>query len=294
MIITKLCGGLGNQMFQYALGRRISYINHMPLILDISEYSLPSAINRTYMLHVFNIEEEFAFSNKIRPVNKPARLLRRYTDKVLKYYRKHIFKLSYIQERHFHFDPSVLTLTGRVYLQGYWQSEKYFHDIADIIREDFTFRKEPDEINKRMAEKIKKTNSVCVHVRRGDYFSNSANNKIHGTCSPDYYKRCISIIAEKISEPHFFIFSDEPAWAQENIKPDFSATYVTHNDLHKGFEDMRLMMHCKHFIIANSSFSWWGVWLSLHPAKIVLAPKKWFNIEEFDCRDLIPEGWIRI
>lgn len=293
MVITKLTNGLGNQMFQYALGKRISYINSIPLILDINAYSIPSVTTRTYMLHIFNIKEQFALCNKI-PMKRPMRLLRRYTDKFINYYRKSILKLSYIQEKHFHFDPAILDLTGRVYLEGYWQSEKYFYDIADIIRKDFTFKKEPDEINKKMLKKINNTNSICIHVRRGDYVTNSDVAEKHGICSHDYYKKCINFIKEKVSEPHFFIFSDDPAWVQINMKIDFPTTYVNHNASDKSYEDMRLMSHCKNFIIANSSFSWWGAWLSQYPDKLVLAPQKWFNKEDINTGDIIPERWIRV
>ena len=293
MIMVKITAGLGNQMFQYALGRRISYINNTPLILDINNYSISLATPRKYMLHIFNIKEKFTFFNKI-PRKKPLRLLRRYTDNLINYYRKSILKLSYIKEKHFHFDPAILTLKDNVYLEGCWQSEKYFYDISDIIRKDFTFKKEPDNINRKMIEKISNTNSVCVHVRRGDYVSNPAVAEKHGICSNEYYNTCINFIKEKVSNPHFFIFSDDPEWAQINIKPDYQATYINHNGSDKDYEDMRLMIHCKHFIIANSSFSWWGAWLGEYSDKLVLAPEKWFNTKELDIKDIIPDRWIRV
>ena len=183
---------------------------------------------------------------------------------------------------------------GNVYLEGFWHSEKYFKDIENVIRQEFTIRDEPDALNKEMANKIMACEPVSIHIRRGDYVSDKKTNEFHGTCSLEYYNDAIGIITKEIKAPHFFVFSDDPVWVQDNLKLKFSTTYLVYNGAEKAYEDLRLMSLCKHHIIANSSFSWWGAWLSGNPYKIVIAPKKWFNDETIDTSDLIPDEWFRI
>ncbi len=181
-----------------------------------------------------------------------------------------------------------------MYLQGYWQSEKYFKDIEKIIRDDFTFSEEPDYQNKQMADTIKCCEAVSLHVRRGDYVSNPVTTEYHGICSEDYYRRAVREVERYCKNPQFFVFSDDPSWAKENLETGYPTTIIDFNGSEKDYEDLRLMSLCQHHIIANSSFSWWGAWLSWNPQKIVIAPKKWFNRPEINTQDLIPESWIRI
>ena len=133
-----------------------------------------------------------------------------------------------------------------------------------------------------------------MHIRRGDYVSNPTTNKLHGTCSLEYYHNAVDIIAAKVSNPHFFIFSDDHEWARNNFKIDYPLTFVAHNNAGKNYEDMRLMSLCKHHIIANSSFSWWGAWLGSNPKKIVCAPRGWFKDKSLNTNDIIPSDWSRI
>jgi hypothetical protein len=187
----------------------------------------------------------------------------------------------------------VLNAPGNVYLAGYWQSEKYFKEIEDIIRRDFCLKSEPGPENAAMADEIKGVPSVCVHVRRTDYVTDPRTNQHHGTCSPEYYRNAACLVGSQVSNPHFFVFSDEPDWARANLELPVPTTFVTHNGSEKGYEDLRLMALCQHYIIANSSFSWWGAWLG-NSGGIVVAPKRWFNTEGRDTRDLIPAGWARL
>jgi hypothetical protein len=147
--------------------------------------------------------------------------------------------------------------------------------------------------NAEVAASIRGVDSVSVHVRRGDYVSDPATNQSLGTCSAEYYRGAARLIASQVSSPRFFVFSDEPDWARANLELEGPAVFVTHNDPERGYEDMRLMAFCRHHIVANSSFSWWGAWLS-NSGGIVVAPKRWFKANEWDARDLVPERWVRL
>ncbi|MBU4289010.1 MAG: alpha-1,2-fucosyltransferase [Proteobacteria bacterium] len=288
MIIVRLIGGLGNQLFQYALARRLSLLHDVPLKLDISQFETYKL--RRYSLNVFNIIEDYATEGDIvRIKEKGFASFRRLTEKLLPYYKR-----SYIHERSFHFDPNILKSSKDVYLEGYWQSERYFKYIEDIICREFTVKIKPDAINERTTEHINTVNAVSLHIRRVDYISNAAIYQFHGTCTLAYYQQAVEIISQKVSSPHFFVFSDDILWAKENLMLTYPTIFISHNNATKDFEDLRLMIQCKHHIIANSSFSWWGAWLNNNPDKIVIAPKKWFNDESIDTKDLLPEEWIRI
>jgi hypothetical protein len=293
MVIVRLIGGLGNQLFQYAAARRLSILHQTTLKLDITlleYYKL-----RRYSLTPFHIQEVFATPKEIAKVKGTskkglAKIAFRLSQKLKPYYRRSIFS-----EFHFGtFDPNIMKTPKDVYLDGYWQSEKYFVDIQDVIRREFTIKVEQDRQSREIAEQIAGTQSVSIHVRRGDYVSNPETRRVHGVCNLDYYKQCISLIAEKITYPHLFVFSDDPGWVTDNLRFDYPTTFVTHNDAAKNYEDLRLMSMCKHHIIANSSFSWWGAWLNANPNKIVLAPRRWFNDPGIDTRDLLPDGWIKV
>ena len=209
---------------------------------------------------------------------------------------KLIYKIQFnvIREPHFHFYSIVLKAKDNVYIEGYWQSEKYFKDIEAVIRREFTVKNELQGKNKEVAQQILDTLSVAIHIRRGDYISNPLTAKLHNTCSLEYYQQAINIFVGKVKDPHFFIFSDDPAWLQKNMVLQYPITHVNHNKADKDCEDLRLMSMCKHNIIANSSFSWWGAWLNNNPDKIVVAPKKWFNDDSYNTKDLLPESWIKI
>ena len=199
-----------------------------------------------------------------------------------------------LREKQFSFDPSVIEVKGNIYTDGYWQSEKYFSEIRDLLLREFAFKYEQDAKNREIADKIKKTESISLHIRRGDYVRNSMTNQVHGLCSIDYYQEAVNYIVRKIPMCHFYIFSDDHAWVRENFTLDYPFTMVDHNDASRNYEDMRLMSLCHHNIIANSSFSWWGAWLNTNSDKIVCAPKKWFNDPTRNAKDLIPESWVKI
>jgi hypothetical protein len=291
MIIVKLTGGLGNQMFQYAAARRLSVKHGSLLKLDDSIYRTDQAglTPYKYELGCFSLGSKMANKMDIilagiggGPVSMIMQLLP---------FNK---KLKMIREKDFNFDPAMPEVPDNIYLIGHWISYKYFRDIEDLIRKEFTFIVPQTGGRKQLSYHIASSESVSLHIRRGDYVADKSTNQKHGVCGPDYYKKAISIIEEKTGSPHFYVFSDDIKWAKENVKISHPTEYVENNINDNASEDMRLMSQCKHNIIANSTYSWWGAWLNSNPGKTVLTPKKWFNDESINVADLIPEGWIKI
>jgi hypothetical protein len=289
MIIVKIIGGLGNQLFQYALGRNLALMNNTELKLDISGFKTYKL--HKYGLHHFKIIEKFATREDLHCIKMPSSRLRNFfidincsiTGNKQIFYKK--------EPRDYIFDLNFFKYPNDLYLEGYWQSEKYFKNVEDIIRQEFSLKKEPDAPNALMAENILESDAISVHVRRGDYVANPLTYNHHGVCSLEYYHKAIDCMVKKISDPHFYFFSDDPAWVKKNLVVDYPHTYVTHNQTIKNYSDLWLMSLCKHHIIANSSFSWWGAWLSTNPEKMVIAPKKWVNNPHIETRDLFPEAW---
>lgn len=290
MVIVRLNGGFGNQLFQYATGRRLSQMHNVPLRLDITAFEKNKT--RKYELDALKITAGIADPAEIfklrsrwctrrSPIIRMARLL--FT----------VPRLQYVHEKHFHFDPGILELSRNVYMEGFWQSEKYFSDISPIIREEYKVEMPFSKNHRELAEYISSVNSVSLHVRRGDYVAEKRAMKTLGALPLGYYGHCVKRLSEKVPNPCFFIFSDDPEWCQENCYFGFRQIIVSRND-GKPYEDIRLMSLCKHHIIANSSFSWWGAWLSESADKLVYAPKRWFANNSYDTKDLIPEGWISI
>lgn len=293
MVIVRLIGGLGNQLFQYAAARRLSILHQTTLKLDISAFEHYEL--RRYSLGSFRIQEVFATPEEIAEVKGTskkglAKIAFRLIRKLQPYYRRPVFR----QPRLRPFDPNIMKTPKHVYLDGYWQSEKYFVGIQDVIRREFTVKVEQDSQSRKIAEQIASAQSVSIHVRRGDYISNPRVSQVHGVCGLDYYKRCGQLIADTLGPSHFFVFSDDTDWVTQNLHLDYPTTLVTHNDATKDHEDLWLMSMCQHNIIANSSFGWWGAWLNVNPSKIVLAPRRWFNDPSLDTRDLLPDGWIKV
>jgi len=291
MIITRLLGGLGNQMFQYAAGRALAYRHKTELKLDISGFKIVKGITpRDYGLSPFSVTGTFASEKEVRCMKKPLTPLRFFLAGIGDLISGNEV-ITYKKEPFFHYDPAFQTFPDNVYLDGYWQSEKYFRDIEKIIRSEFTLKKEPDEPDKQMAEKISGSNAISIHIRRGDYIANPVTHNHHGVCPLEYYQTAINHMVTKCPDPHFYIFSDDPAWVKQNLAVHYPHTCVTHNLNIRDSSDLWLMSLCKHHIIANSSFSWWGAWLSDNPEKMVIAPKRWVNDPNVDTRDLIPESW---
>jgi hypothetical protein len=206
------------------------------------------------------------------------------------------FKFSfYYPEKRFSFDKDALEQKNNTYFEGFWQTEKYFKEIENELRKEFTIVKPLSDYSRSISDNIKNTNAISLHVRRTDYVTHSATNEFHGICSPQYYKDAIDYVVNKVESPHFFIFSDDYDWVTENFKNLKYPVNFIKNGPEKNHEDLTLMSECKHHIIANSSFSWWGAWLNPKKEKIVIGPKQWFkNSPKANTVDLFPTGWIRL
>ena len=249
-VTVRLKGGLGNQMFQYAFGRNLSFKRKAILKLDktLLQWSIRQMIigttAREYELGEFNIKAEFT------------------KDK------------------------------GNSYLEGFWQGEEYFKDIRRILLKDFTLKKETQNFLK-LKRLVVKTNSASIHFRRGDYVKRAVTGKYHGVLNFDYYRKAIELVGEKIKNPHFFVFSDDIAWVKKNFRIKQPVTYISGSGKLTNPEELILMACCRHNIIANSSFSWWGAWLNRNRQKIVLAPKRWFRKKRAES-GIVPQTWIKV
>jgi hypothetical protein len=305
MIVVKLAGGIGNQMFQYAMARALARRNNTEVFIDKSLCANAEGVNssgialRCYELDIFNIVGQTADGEcrkKTVKVRKEQKFRRSSVLLFCKFFNFFTdrFRVVIYERKSVRFDKTLLKLPDNIYLRGYFPSFKYFNDSEELIRQDFTFNKEPDEQNHNIINEIVCSNSVSVHVRRGDYITSQTTKDKFGVCSPDYYKRSTQHIADKIRNPHFFVFSNDIQWAKDNIKTGYRTTYVTHNTGKNNYEDMRLMSLCKHNIIANSSFSWWAAWLNRNPAKIVICPTPVFDRLDIRDDDFYPKHWTRL
>lgn len=267
MIIVNLTGGLGNQMFQYVFGRYLS-IKHKTLL----KYHFTNALfntQRRFELDVFNIKTAEASSEDLQKFgiiqNRVLnRLFYLFDERCGIQFNKHIMTQRYP----YTFNSNYLTIKDNSYIQGYWADERYFKNIENIIRKEFTPKEKLDEKNQKILEKIQKTNSVSIHVRRGDYVTNKTGPKFIGL---DYYKNATKNIEKKVKNSVFFVFSDDIPWCKKNLDQFFNdAHYINYNTEKNSYKDLILMSACKHNIIANSSFSWWGGWLNINLNKIVI------------------------
>jgi hypothetical protein len=297
MVIVEINSGLGNQMFQYAAGKALAAKLNTELLLDISWYKQADKAQtpRNFELTVYPFSEKYADEKTVNQLIRPSSsgIFNRLKHRLNR--SKPIHKQWAFVEPHFHFYPQFFEARNPVYISGYWQSEQYFLPIANQIREVFSIDISKEEPAFEMLQKIAASNCpVSMHVRRGDMVKNPEVAQVHGSCNIDYYKRCMQKIEQRVDHPEYFVFSDDPEWCKENLKSNFPIHFVTGNDGSKAFLDIQLMRHCHHHIIANSSFSWWGAWLNPNPAKIVLAPMKWFNAGDHNTSDLTPPTWERI
>lgn len=290
MIYVKVHYGLGNQMFQYALARGLSLKLGAPFRLDLTFYKrqalTPDA--RAYCLGHFNIQNVIASDEEIHHFVRPSflrRRLRQLEQAVLPWYKR-----EFIPESSRAFDPKIFRIRKQVYLAGYWQKEDYFRHAENEIRNDFRFKNPPDIRNSGLIKNINEVNSVSLHIRRGDYLTNNFAVNNFEKCDLEYYQAAVDHIAKKTADPSFFVFSDDISWAMDNLKLKYPVTFIDEYNKDQPHEDLRLMSQCRHFIIANSSFSWWGAWLGSYDGKIVIGPKKWFKNGDHT----LPEKWVRL
>lgn len=268
MVVIKINGGLGNQMFQYAL--YLSFLEKgFEAKIDISQLG-------TYKLHNgYELERIFITQPNLAEYNEVKRLSRNRINNIFsKFYHCLPRKKTEIIEKEFHsFKPEIFNFSGNIYLDGYWQNEEYFSSSRNSILNHFKFKLPFDPKNEKLSRKIENGNYVSIHVRRGDYLLDA---KRLGFCNIDYYKKAISQINSLTTDPKYVIFSDDINWCKENL-PGKNNIYVDWNKDKSSYRDMQLMSMCQHNIIANSSFSWWGAWLNRNLDKIVIAPKFWIG-----------------
>ena len=278
-------------MFQYAAAYSLAIRKGLQLKLDLSAFTNYKLHNGFELYRVFNCHRDIAkYEDMHNLLGWQARpqlrnLLSRYNLMGLR-------SKKLALEPSFSYWTGIEKLSDNCYLAGYWQSEKYFSDANTQIRKEFTFRQPLNKINTEVASLISQVKGVSLHVRRGDYASNTRNTSTHGLCSIDYYHKAIQHIVTNVPSAHIFVFSDDIPWVKKNLKLELPSHYVDHNRGIDSFNDMRLMSMCKHHIIANSSFSWWGAWLNPSLNKIVIAPKPWFDKKKLSDKDLFPKNWI--
>lgn len=282
MIIVKLQGRLGNQMFQYALAKSLEK-SGKKVKIDSSQLIYDNNKNE---LNIFPIDIEEATEEEVAHYGDCNK---QFIHKVLRHTVG--YKKSHYLEKGMEFHPEVFELDEK-YLDGYWQTEKYFHNIEAEIRDIFRFPKDSEERNLRIREEMKKHCSVSVHIRRGDYQSKEVQRLYGNPCNEEYYRKAVEYFREKYENPHFFVFTNDKEWVKEQFAGIGDMIFVDWNDGSNSYRDMQLMSLCKHNIIANSSFSWWGAWLNQNPEKTVIAPKVWF--EKIPTPDVWCEGWVRI
>jgi len=260
--------GLGNQMFQYALGRSLSIRQRRPLILDTTLLSLEP--DWGFDLRHFRLGQQRVRTWPFLPWTTRMIVLRVLASQGMGVVR-------WINEPGLQFSPEVLETDKPCVLRGYWQSERYFDSISDQLREDFMIVTAQDARSAECQRRIRSVKSIGLHVRRADYVTVPSCNAFHGTCSKDYYDAAIRLILPRLDrDVELFVFSDDMKWARENIQYALPTTYVDWNQ-DRCYEDMRLMSSCQALIMANSSFSWWAGWLNARPDKLVVAPRQWYR-----------------
>ena len=287
-VIVLLQHGLGNQMFQYAAGYALAKRLGWPLELECNVFH-GQPPERQYQLGLFGI------SGKVRPLSTFFRQLWRCAINArpsawpLRMPAQWLLQVDVVRDRHWcRFDPSVFEqrINRSLCLLGYWQSPRYFEDCAEEIRSELTFTASLDPANREILSQIQDSLSVSLHIRRGDFLHVKGN----AVLNMDYYQRAIKLVMEHHPQPHFFVFSDDMDWVKQNLPIPAPMTFVEVNNQFTGAQDLRLMSACRHHIIANSSFSWWGAWLNPSPDKLVLAPRR--TVEENGSTDPFPHEWI--
>jgi Glycosyl transferase family 11 len=283
-----MVGGLGNQMFQYALGRRLEIERRAHIRYDLAQYKVAGERD----LNILKFRTRLPEPSRLDDV-----LFRLSLGRSLRLCRPFVKMLGpsvqcrYYEDKRQGYDPKVLKLTGRWYLHGWWQSHAILDPIQSMLREEFQLVAPLSGHDLEIQRRIDDVNAVSVHVRRGDLITHPIYSKTIKVQTPDYFKTSMRKIADQVGDPHFFVFSDDPDWCKEHVRIDAPITYMDHNDGRRDYVDLVLMSHCRHFITANSSFSWWGAWLSRNAEKIVIVPSVWGTDGSGPIPDLIPSGW---
>ena len=293
MIVQNIIGGLGNQMFQYACGRSLAHTRGSELRLFLGDFEGYGLHNGYELQRVFGISPALASAGDLASLvgwraGRHARRLLRLPRLAGARGRK------FVVEPSFNYWSGIDAVPASAFLVGYWQSERYFETTASLVRKDFRFQGRLNGENARLAERIRQGCSVSVHVRRGDYVANLDSQAKHGSCGMRYYEQAANLLLATLPSPQFFVFSDDPDWAEANLRGLFPGMVAVRGNLaSNSYFDMWLMSLCKHHVIANSTFSWWSSWLCANENKIVVAPRQWFA-SGISTPDVIPDRWTRL
>ncbi len=294
MIVVRLIGGLGNQMFQYAAAKSLAHHHNTELFLDLTFLSKSpegAYTKRKFELNEFNIDAKIADNNILQKFDLDAgKLITKIKSTV-----PNLFKTLVYNEYGHDFNSFFFKLPQNTYLNGYWQNQSYFlSQQADLIK-DFELKNKPGLDYQYFLDRITTAHSVAIHVRRGDYATLESANKFHGLLTLDYYKRAIKYLEARHHNLTYFIFSDDLNWCKLNFDFVSNANYIESNKMDlTPHEELLLISKCNHAIIANSSFSWWGAWLNSHSNKLVIAPNQWFNSNNKQPLNLLPNNWIKL
>ena len=291
MIIIQLMGGLGNQMFQYALGRRLAQERNTSLKLDLAWFQTQT--ERSFQLDTFRICAEIASFHDRELLTRAnwsglrGRIYRAFQRRLPYYFRR------IVKERDpFLFDSNIIDKVSRnAYLIGYWQTEKYFHTIASLLHKELMLGEQFSAACQAWEGKIRAPHSISLHVRHGDYLN---NNQFYEICSLEFYDKAINHMRRLFPGSTLFVFSDDMDWARQNLNNYVPIEFVEINNKNKDQEELLLMSMCHHHIIANSTYGWWGAWLGNELDKVVITPQKWFTDPNWHTTDLIPENWIKL
>jgi hypothetical protein len=294
MVIVKLQGGLGNQLFQYAAARSLAARLRTEVKADLSfllDRSIPNIVFRDYDLSIFpGITLPRATEDEVNSLKQPlgSGIVGKILSRLIKPNR-------YCREKGFKYNRRIETLSDPVYLNGYWQSEKYFLRDEALIRQNFAFGPLITPGAAELMKHIQQENAVCINVRRGDFVSHAQSSEMLGFVGMDYYEQAIGLFNSRFPDCHYFIFSDDIDWCRDNIQTGRPTTVVSHQYAGPKFADyLQLMTACRHFLIPNSTFAWWAAWLSKGTDKLVIAPKTWFTDKRFDSSDIVPGSWLRL
>ena len=292
MIISKLTGGLGNQMFQYAAGLSLAHRHDVPLRLDLTHMRLKGQHQGYQLDQIFKGDFQIATKRELLRLlwHDGYRVPKRGASISSKYPK--LGTKVRARERSHNYDPDFQKIGPRCYLSGYWQTEKYFAGAQGAIRDAFVFANPPEGKNADVVAQMQGGPAVSLHIRRGDYVTNAKANAFHGLCDWDYYDRAVAMIRATHPDARFFVFSDDPAGAADHFGQDERFEVIAHNTGADSYLDMMLMTYCDHHIIANSSFSWWGAWLARTKNGTVIAPKVWFAGAAEQARDICADGWV--
>jgi hypothetical protein len=289
MVIVKLISGLGNQLFQYVLGRQLAIANNVPLKLDTSFYETQSL--RDYKLGCYNIAAQIASKADIENILKKHHPIAKIQRYFLGYNKYH-----YQQKNPWYYDPRLADkIKNGIYLDGYWQSHRYYTNINDNLLYEVTLAEaEASEYN--LYSIIRQDEqSVSIHIRRGDYMTDSEANKMMGVLPLAYYHQAVAYIRKHVSNPRFYIFSDDLNWAADNLKPEGPVILMDIANGKKDYIELDMMSKCRHNIIANSTFSWWAAFTNRNPGKIVIGPKNWVTVPQINAEiDLLFPEWIKM